>query len=206
MNKSKNSENESESAQLKSKSKPIIFNYTLQDIIIGSILLIGVPLLVSYLFFNYQYSQTTLSEQKNLANGYISDLENVNRTLEPLIRKLDDPQDPDYHKPQFITVSLYPSWGLYYSNRQDIQKFDKTVSVELYDFYYELLTAEDARIFFNNYDTLYPIDTSRISEAKQQNSMEVQLKAYAYVYDVVHICYNKRIPQLITHLKAVRDS
>jgi hypothetical protein len=56
-----------------------------------------------------------------------------------------------------ITTNIYPTWGLYYSKNPDIAKFDPPVSTDLYNFYYDILTAEDERILFNNYDTMFPI-------------------------------------------------
>jgi hypothetical protein len=210
MSKSKNSGIESESIQTKSEPKKTYLGYTPKQIVNSAILWIAIPIIVSVivsvLIFNYQYSQTTLYERKNLANGYISDLENVNRTLDQVIADLENPNNPDYHKnPVRISESLYPSWGLYYSNRQDIQKFDSKLSSELYDFYNELLIAEDGRIFMNNFYTLNPINPDTSLEL-QENYKQVRLSAFNLVYNKIHDCYDNKLPQLIIELKTVRDS
>lgn len=112
-----------------------ICGYTIKQILIALFALIVIPIIVSVISFNYQYSNSKSSELKSLSNGYISDLDFVNRSLSATLSTYNDPNSPDYNKPTKIVTEIYPNWGLYYSNRQDIQKFDPELSSEIYEFY-----------------------------------------------------------------------
>jgi hypothetical protein len=84
-------------------------------------------------------------ERKSLANGYLSDLDQVNQSMWGFLCQVYNKDDPDYGKLTYWTLPLYPEWGLYYSNRQEISKFDPSLSKDMYDFYYLVLSAEYLR-------------------------------------------------------------
>jgi len=180
--------------------------FKLKNILMGLIVVIIIPIIVSYFTFNYQYSHTGAGERKNLANGILNDLEYVNQTLSFQLSQIDDPNSPDYHKnPVVIPVNLYPTWGLYYVNKQDIAKFNPQLSAELYDFYYTILKAEDARITFNNYETLYPVNPAGNLDIQNGNRDNAKQSLWILEYSSMHECYDKKIPKLKTELQKIRD-
>lgn len=135
-------------------------------------------------------------EQKNSANAYISDLTYVNQTLS----YYDGPVYP----PSRIFNVLYPSWGLYYSDRQDIQKFDPQLSSDMYDFYYELLTAENERVWLNQIANTYPSDYFMTLPPEKRNQTLMEDVFYDVIYKV-HDCH-KKIPGLIANLTKASES
>jgi hypothetical protein len=46
----------------------------------------------------------------------------------------NDPKSPRYHSTLSWQDPIYPSWGMYYSNRQDLSKFDSNLSKKLIAF------------------------------------------------------------------------
>jgi hypothetical protein len=193
----------------KQDTKTIIFDYS-KKIFSSIIIPIIVSLIIGYLLFNFQYNDSLNKERKNIANGYISDLEDVNLTLTGAIQHLDDPNDPDYHKSMTkMTNYLYPPWGLYYSNRQDIQKFDSNTSNNLYYFYHELLFTEQTRVLYNNFDAndiFPPTNNTTILLAHIQNSIKIKEKMANDMYNNIHDCHDNQLPKLIDELKKIRDS
>jgi hypothetical protein len=210
MNEGKKPANKPESSGRKSEAETKILGYTTKEVISLVAIPIIVSIVVSYFSFSFQYNNTIVNDRKNLANGYISDLENVNRTLGGIISDLDNPNNPDYHKYLTkITNYLYPPWGLYYSNRQDIQKFDSKTSSDLYDFYNKLLLAEQGRILYNDYESLHPYIPDRngtIPLLQIQNTAEVKTNMANGIYSTIHDCHDNKLPKLITELKVIRDS
>ncbi|MHB8164211.1 MAG: hypothetical protein ACYDDV_07645 [Methanoregula sp.] len=165
-----------------------------------------ISVIFSIVLFNYQFSTTTLTERKNLANGYLSDIENVNGSLGGFITEYSIPTITKVKPMSKWGNSFYPEWGLYYSNRQDISKFDPELSKDLYEFYYILLNAEFCRQEFNNYDQTHPKDPDQPIEQYKQNSGENKEKLFNNMNNLVVECYTIRIPNLITKLKSVANS
>jgi len=183
-----------------------LWGTTRKAIITGIIVSIAIPILVSYISFNYQYSNTVSKERKNIAAGFLIDLEFVNQSLSTPISAINDPTNPDYQKSFLrITTSLYPSWGLYYSKNQDIEKLGQPVSTDLANFYYEILTAEDERILYLNYDTLFPIDPTANLTMQNENRHMVKNSLATGQYNFIRDCYYNRIPKLKAELQKIRD-
>jgi hypothetical protein len=177
-----------------------------KSIIIGSIAIIVIPLFISYASFDNQFSKTTSAERKNLAIGLLSDIEYVNQTLAFQLSQIDDPNSPDYHKnPVMVTMNLYPTWGLYYSNRQDIVKFNQPLSSDLYNFYFQILTAEEQRIIFNNYDTIFPINPSGNLTIQYENRNKVRSSMWTGQYNRMRDCYYVQIPKLKAELQKIQN-
>lgn len=105
---------------------------------------------------NQRYDQNQ-KELKTIANGYLSDIAYVDYSLSTF-------ENSYFNKPDERGLKwedpIYPDWGLYYSNRQDIGKFGKNISQKMYNFYNIVLTAEFQRKQFNNYDNEFPINFS----------------------------------------------
>jgi hypothetical protein len=197
------------SSSSKSTDVKKICGIPIKDLGTGLILLVIVPIIVSAIVsawsFNYQFTNTMKNEQKNLANGYISDLEYVNRSISALNKTFNDPANPDYHKRTKIVTPLYPSWGLYYSNRQDIQKFDPELSSDMYEFYSWILQAEDNRVQYNSFDSQYPLESEIVTPELLQNRQEQKEKLFDSMIDNIKRC-DDYLPALLTGIKNVRDS
>lgn len=104
-----------------------------------------------------------------------------------------------------ITTRIYPTWGLYYSKNKDIEKLPLPVSTDLYNFYYEILTAKDERIIYINYDTMFPIDPSVNITSQNENRNKVKLFLVTGQYNFMHDCYYVQIPKLKAELQKIRD-
>jgi hypothetical protein len=183
-----------------------IFNETIKLVFIPIIVSIVIGLVVGILVFNYQYNNTVKNERKNLANGFLNDIEYVNRSLAVQLSTIDNPANPDYQKNYMrITTTIYPTWGLYYSKNQDIEKLGSPVSTDLYNFYYEILTAEDERILYINYDVMFPIDPSANLTSQNENRKMVKQSLVEGQYNFMHDCYYSQIPKLKTELEKIRD-
>jgi hypothetical protein len=202
MNKDKNSDSETNSDFETTK----IFKEMLRLVIIPIVVSIIVGLVVGFLVFDYQYNNTLKNERKNLANGFLNDIEYVNRSLAVQLSTIDNPANPDYQKNYMrVTTNIYPTWGLYYSKNQDIEKLGSPVSIDLYNFYYEILTAEDERILYINYDAMFPIEPSINLTSQNENRKMVRLSLVTGQYNFMHDCYYSKIPKLKAELGKIRD-
>ena len=139
------------------KGKAIIF-------IISSII---IPAFMGYLAFQYQYHQTSQQEQKFLAREYLNDINFVEFAVSNFEDYIYNPaslfnnqSSNYYHRAIWWQDPIYPPWGMYYSNREDLAKFDNNLSKNLILFYGMTLTAESQREEYNNYDKLFPRDQS----------------------------------------------
>ena len=128
-------------------------------VIIGGIIQGGITNYTNMILLQTQQK----SELKTLANEFMNDLnfiEKAESDFENFISnpksEFNDPNSPRYHSTLSWQDPIYPSWGMYYSNRQDISKFDANLTKKLISFYGMVLTAESQREQYNNYDTLFP--------------------------------------------------
>lgn len=129
-------------------------------LIVGAI----ISAIISVTLFSYQVSQTQKSEQRSLATGYLLEIENIEPSLTRLVAFNASANTTDFH-PVAPLDSFYPSYGLYYSNRVDISKFDPETSASLYRFYYHLLRAEDQRLLLLNFDIDHPANATNPADA-----------------------------------------
>ena len=173
------------------------FGLTKKDIIL-LILTVVISVGTSILIFNYQVSTTTNLERKNLAIGYLADIEMVNQSLISVINGVNDPNDPDYGRPRYLIRSIYPDYGLYHSNKEGLNKFDPELSYELYGFYNEVLDIEEARNLMNSYDQQFPMNSS--SPVSIQNHLQNRDKMYQNIIKKSNDAYAK-IPQLKSKLE-----
>lgn len=111
---------------------------------------------ISVAVFSYQSYLTDKNEKRNIATGYLLEIENVGP---PLVRFIafNASMNPTDFRPAVPMDNFYPAYGLYYSNRADISKFDPLTSASLYRFYYHLLRADDQRKLYADFDTLYDV-------------------------------------------------
>lgn len=144
-------------------------------LLISGILL---PVCVSYLTFQYTSTQNTKNEQKHLATEFYYDIDYVELQESLFEDTLNDP-GIDYNNPgspffneTFNWVSpLYPDWGMYYSNRQDINKFRPDVACNLSMFYQDVLTAETERQTYMYYDKMVERDPSDAALEENRDSV-----------------------------------
>ncbi|MCK9581367.1 MAG: hypothetical protein M0Q92_13090 [Methanoregula sp.] len=122
------------------------------------------------------------NELKALANEFLNDLNFIEMSEKEFenyksnpTSPYNDPKSPRYHSTLSWQDPIYPSWGMYYSNRQDLSKFDSNLSKKLIAFYGLVLTAESQREQYNNYDTLYPRDKndSYLEENRKSNLLRI---------------------------------
>jgi len=122
------------------------------------------------------------NEIKTLANEYLNDItfiDNAESNFEDYIfnpnSSFNDKNTRYYHSTIWWQDPIYPQWGMYYSNRQDIAKFESNVSRELIIFYGMVLTAESQREQYNNYDKLYERNVSDLGleQNREQNLVRI---------------------------------
>jgi len=158
-----------------------LIKITLVSAIVGA--LIGAVLggLINGFVADYYNKDTLQMQQKNdlkiLANEFLNDIAFVDYSESTFEDYRFNPSS-DFNNPnssfykQFIKWEdpIYPQWGMYYSNRQDLNKFNVNLSRKLVDFYSKVLTAESQRDEFNNYDTLFPIDQNNLMLRDNRNN------------------------------------
>jgi hypothetical protein len=133
-----------------------------------------VPAIVSSSVSWFMIQTQLQNEQRNIANGYLSDLDFVERSL--TVQWNEYMASPDADNPIQWVNPVYPPWGLYYSNRQDISKLDPDLAKQTYQVYYLLLITEDARNTNNNFDKLYYTDFN--NNASVQNRIISRSSAF----------------------------
>ena len=192
-----NPENSENSTSWADRKYPAIF------LIILAILLSS---MAQILIQQHLKSQIEKSEQINLAKGYLFDVESVNITISSYIEQFNDTSSPDYQKAQKYITPLYPSWGLYHSNRQDISRFPTNLSNNMYYFYNRILIAENARLEFNNYETLHPISPNAPLNQQTQNINDTKMKLFKAYFEIITDLYNYTIPNLKKDLNDMLNS
>jgi hypothetical protein len=151
--------------------------------------------------------QTQKSEQINLAKGYLMDIDYINRTINGYLEIYNTPGSPWYHiPPAYYARPFYPDWGLYYSNRQDISKFDPDLSKSMYDFYYKILTAEDDRKQYNDYETLHPLNPNYPLDPQRENISLAKSVFNQEIWAVIDDVHTYTIPNLKTELNRIINS
>lgn len=153
-----------------------------------------------------QINQTQKQELINLAKGYLIDIENVNKTITAYRYEFNNPDNPDHNKPQEFINPLYPSWGLYHSTKQEISKFPPKLSNHMYYFYNQILIAENARMEFNNYKSLHPLDPNFPLEPQKQNDQKVKDKLFISYWNIIVDLQDYTIPALETDLNELIHS
>lgn len=122
------------------------------------------------------------NEVKTLAVEFLNDLNFIETAESNFEDFIYNPQSdynnlnsPRYHATIAWQDPIYPTWGMYYSNRQDISKFYPELSKELILFYGLVLTAESEREQYNNYDKLFPRDEKDnfLEENRKQNLIRI---------------------------------
>jgi len=122
------------------------------------------------------------NEIKALANEYLNDLdfiENAQKDFEHFIQDpnsdFNNPQSPRYHSTIAWQDPIYPTWGMYHSNRQEIGKFDPNLAKKMITFYGLVLNAEAQRLQYNDYDKLYPRDLNDqyLEENRKSNLLRI---------------------------------
>jgi hypothetical protein len=129
-----------------------------------------------------QINDQKQQEQKNLATGFLIELEQNEKYLTTLSVDFKNRSSARYN-PTKIIEPLYPDYGLFYSKGSDISKFNPNLSRKLFKFYSTLLEAESDRTLFNLY--YYETDANKIKEnpklSLDPNVMEAMaLKQPAY--------------------------
>jgi hypothetical protein len=169
-----------------------------------ALLLIGAILsaIISVSIFSYQVSQTQKAEQKSLATGYLLEIDNIGPPLAKFIAA-NASMDAAHFVPIHSMDNFYPPYGLYYSNRADISKFDTQTSSSLYRFYYHLLRADDQRKLFNDFDTTGSVNASNPGDAVSREEIHtgIYLNMMADLNQSV-----SEIPELKAQLKKYADS
>jgi len=122
---------------------------------------IVISAIIGYIVFQIQWSDTAQKENKNLANGFLIEIEHNEHYLKKLSDDFQNPQSTRYN-PTKIVDPLYPDYGLFYAQGSDISKFDPKLSKKLYNYYYNILRAESDRKLFNEY--YYETDPNKIEE------------------------------------------
>jgi len=168
-----------------------------------AIFLILLALIGSFAISLYQNDQIQKTERSNLAKGYLIDVEYVNKTINNYIMTFNDPNNPDKGQPQNFIIPLYPDWGLYYSNRQDISKFPPQLSNDTYYFYNKILLAEFARKEFNNYENLHPLNPDYPLEPQKQNKLKTKQEIFQAYWEIIIDLHNYTIPNLENDLSKV---
>lgn len=155
------------------------------------------------------------NERKTLANEYLNDLNYIERAESNFENYLfdpnssfNDPKSPTYHRTISWQDPIYPSWGMYHSNRQDISKFDANLSKNLISFYGLVLTAESERQQYNNYDSellknKYLID--KYESSLEENHLQNQLRIFNNMADNINKS-RPMISQLRIDLQNVANS
>jgi hypothetical protein len=178
----------------------------LQLVLITVLLSALLSALVSFGLFNYQFSTSTLSERKTIANGYLSDLYLVQIRLDSFRDDYIAPLKNGSIKNSGWGTPIYPEWGLYYSNRQDISKFDPELSKDMVTFYNLILESEYYRNEVNNWETLHPIRSnqsfanySRIESNDTKSMLNIMDKNTDY-------CLNNLLPRIRQNLTKIANS
>lgn len=191
----------------KEKNNEILpFHKKYQKEIVLLLISITLSAIISFALFYTQFSLTKESEKKVIANGYLSDIESVNTSLFNFKNDYSTPTLSGELPMSKWIPPLYPEWGLYYSNRQEISKLDPELSKELYDFYNLLLMAELSKDEFNNFDSRHPKGEFQSTEEYLQNTHEIKMKIFTTMINLVNECYDYRIPYLRARLTKVINS
>ena len=168
------------------------------------------PVCVSYLTFQYTSAQNTKNEQKHLANEFYYDIDYVELQESLFENSLNDPT-MDYSNPDspffnetFVWITpLYPDWGMYYSNRQDINKFSPALSSSLSIFYQDVLTAETERQIYMYYDKMVERDPN--DTALEENRATMLHDLFDDMREQVNST-RQRIPELKQQLADIASS
>jgi hypothetical protein len=118
-----------------------------------TIIIIGLVLPVSVASVNTYI--TDFHEKQNLAQAYKTEIlwlhANLNNTINGPNTEFIDLGNNEYEIGiQCPATGLYPDWGLFHKNSQEISKFDKELSDELYVYYFSILWAEENRLLVCN--------------------------------------------------------
>jgi hypothetical protein len=146
-------------------------------------------------------------EEINLAKGYLMDIDYVNLTINAYLETFNTPGSPWYHvPPSYYSKPLYPDWGLYYSNRQDISKFNPDLATSMYDFYYKILTVESDRMQYNDYENLHPLNPNYPLEPQRESISLAKSAMNQEIWAVIIDVHTYTIPNLKTELNKIIDS
>jgi hypothetical protein len=135
---------------------------------------------ISVAVFSYQSYQTQKSEQRSIAIGYLMEIENIGPPLVRFIAFNASMNETDF-RPAVPMDNFYPAYGLYYSNRADISKFDSETSASLYRFYYHLLRADDQRKMFADFDTVYAVGSGNPGDPAANGTLKREI--YLHMVD-----------------------
>ena len=152
---------------------------------------------ISVAVFNYQSYLTDKNEQRNLATGYLLEIENVGPPLVKFIA-FNASMNATEFRPAVPMDNFYPAYGLYYSNRADISKFDPQTSASLYRFYYHLLRADDQRKMFSDFDTVYAVKNGNPGDPAANGTLKKEI--YLHMVDDLNQSVTE-IPQLKLQLQ-----
>jgi len=152
---------------------------------------------ISVAVFSYQSYLTQKSEQRSLATGYLLEIENVGPPLVKFIAFNASMSATDF-RPVVPMDNFYPAYGLYYSNRADISKFDPQTSASLYRFYYHLLRADDQRKMFSDFDTVYAVKNGNPGDPAANGTLKKEI--YLHMVDDLNQSVTE-IPQLKLQLQ-----
>ncbi|WAC04166.1 MAG: hypothetical protein OS112_06750 [Methanoregula sp.] len=109
-----------------------------------------VSIVVTWFTFQIQWSQTSLNENRNIANSFLNEIE----ILEPgILYEVSVYSDSTQFEgpPKLKIDPFYPETGLFYSKSGDIGKLEPNLSQKLHRFYYRLTRAETDRKDVNRY-------------------------------------------------------
>lgn len=157
---------------------------------------------ISVAVFSYQSYQTDKNEKRNIATGYMLEIENLEPDLSEFLA-FNASRNTTPYIPIIKLDNFYPSYGLYYSNRADISKLDPQVSAELYRFYYHMLHADDQRKLFNSYDTDYPPGNLPVPDTLDREKFK--MRYYFTMMSDINASY-QQIPEIKEQLKKYVNS
>jgi hypothetical protein len=126
--------------------------------------------ILAYIIFNIQFITTTNLEKKNIANGFLSDVKMSEYHLlrvENSFNDFNNPESPNHNQLIYFAYSIYPPYGLFNSNKQDIYKLDPILSNKLFDFYYNMTLLEEER------NTILFIDSIKEADNGVETKQEI---------------------------------
>jgi len=188
--------------------------YTYKQIAIAFVVLIITQCIIGFIAYeaavgagisntDYQINKILQNEKKQVAKMFLADIEYEEKNFEGILDATFDVNNPDYMTCVNIIQPIYPEWGFWHSNRQDISKFDINLQNKLISFYQVVLTAEDARNVYNNFDINYPVDPN--DSKVVQNRLITKHSVCNSIFNSIVAAKNKT-PELKKELSIIANS
>jgi hypothetical protein len=158
-----------------------------------------IPMLVSIVLFQVQYSISAGYEQKDIANGFLNDISIIEPSLNRGVTQYTSEFNPN--APQSPRIdTFYPETGLYRTKSGDIGKLDQKLSEDLQRFYYRIYRADECREDYKNYfSAIY--EESTASKFDKDVAKTTMIPLYYEIRENL-ITSSNQIPDLKERLKA----